>query len=456
VYKDAPTPDILPPMGPTLEILLILVLVLFNGVLAMSEIALVSSRNARLSRMAKEGSRGARVALELSEDPGRFLSTIQIGITLVGILAGAFGGATLSKQLGALLSGLPGIGRYAEPVAFALVVMAITYLSLIVGELVPKQLALNAPEKIAAALALPLRLLARVTAPAVHLLDLSSRVLLRLLGSNPSTEPPVTDEELRHIVESGRRAGVFERAEQEIVERVIRLGDRRVGDLLTPRSQLVSIDVDDSPDVQRRKMAEARHTFYPVYQGSLDHVLGLVSVKDVFTASMEGGAPFDLRTHLVEPLYLPESLSGYAALERFRDRRAHAALVVDEYGGIEGIVTLIDLLEALVGELPTPEEPEVMIVRREDGSLLLDGLLPESEVASLLSLGSREQEEAEEYLTLGGLVMGRLGHIPEAGESFEWAGWRFEVMDMDRHRVDKVLVERAGEEPPDESPPAQG
>lgn len=423
----------------SLEILLILLLLVLNGVLAMSEIALVSAKKVRLRQRAEAGDRGARAALKLAESPGRFLSTVQIGITLVGILAGAFGGATLAEHIGAWLARFPALAGYSEAIGVGIVVVALTYASLIIGELVPKQLALHDPEKTAARLARPLGLLSKVSAPAVFLLEMSSRLALRLLGSRPSEEPPITEEELRHLLDVGRRAGVFDPAEQEIVERVLRLGDMRVGQLVTHRSQMAALDVDDPPGESWARIAASGHSHFPVYQGGPDRVLGLVSVRDLWAKTIAGEAP-DLRAVLREPLYLPESLPALKALERFRSEAHHMALVLDEYGGVEGIVTLNDVLQALVGELPTPEEHDPMVVARKDGSWLLDGMLPIPDLEGLLRLSPAEAEELEEYQTLGGLFMGRIGRVPGVGDTFEWRTWRFEVVDMDGLRVDKVLL----------------
>jgi len=430
------------------EIVIILLLLVVNGVLAMSEIALVSAKKVRLLQMKEAGDRGAAVALELAEQPTRFLSTVQIGITLVGILAGAYGGATLAEQVGASLARLPALAPYSEAIGVAAVVVTITYLSLIVGELVPKQLGLNAPEAIAARLARPLRLLSRVSAPAVHLLDFSTRVVLRLLRARPPEDPPVTGEELRHLLDQGRQAGVFEPAEQRMVERVLRLGDLRVGDLATHRSRMIALDADDPPEVSWARIIESGHSEFPVCQGGPDHVLGLVSVRDLWAQCISGRDP-DLRAVLEEPLYLPEHLPVLRALERFRSEARNAAMVPDEYGGIEGIVTLDDVLQAIVGELPRAEEPEPMVREREDGSWLLDGMLPIVELEAVLGVSQAKAADLEDYQTLGGFVMGRLGSIPEAGDAFEWQGRRFEVVDMDGRRVDKVLVEAISESAPE-------
>jgi putative hemolysin len=423
----------------TFEIVLILLLILLNGVLAMSEIALVSAKKVRLRQRAEGGDKGARVALELAEEPGRFLSTVQIGITLVGILAGAFGGATVAEKLAARIEGVALLAPYSEAIGVGLVVLVITYLSLILGELVPKQLGLNAPEEIASRLARPLRLLSRVSAPVVHLLDASTRLLVRLLGARPSEDPPITEEEFKHLLDLGRAAGVFDPQEQAIVERVLRLGDMRVGELVTHRSQMVYLDVEDPPGLNQARMLESGHFYYPVCQGGPDRVLGLVSVRDLWARSVTG-EPTDLRSALFEPLYLPESLPAFKVLESFRTQSHHVALVLDEYGGIEGLVTLNDVLQALVGEIPAPDEAGLMVVAREDGSWLLDGMLPVGELEGLLRLSAAEAGDLEEYQSLGGFVMGRIGRVPEEGDRFDWREWRFEVLDMDGLRVDKVLL----------------
>lgn len=423
------------------EVLLIVLLALFNGVLAMSEIALVSARKVRLRQRAESGDKGARAALELAEAPVRFLSTVQVGITLVGILAGAFGGATLAEELGARIARVPVLAPYSEGMGIAIVVIGITYLNLIFGELVPKQIGLSAPERLASLLARPLKVLSKLSAPVVHLLDGSTRLVLRLLRIRPSDDPPVTEEELRHLLDQGTQAGVFEKGEQDIVARVIRLGERRVGELVTPRRDMVALDVNAPPEVNWSRIAASGYFYFPVYEGNPDRVLGIVSVKDLWARVISGREP-DLRDLLTEPLYLPEGVSALRALERLRETASHLALVLDEYGGIEGLVTLFDVLEAIVGELPATEGTEPMAVRREDGSWLLDGMLSVTELEEILDLSRDEAGDLEEYQTLGGFVMGMTGRVPETGNRFEWNGWRFEVLDMDDRRVDKVLAAR--------------
>jgi putative hemolysin len=437
-------------MDITLEIFAVFVLVLLNGVLSMSEIALVSSKPVRLKQRAEAGDRGAGKALELQEAPGRFLSTVQVGITLVGVLSGAVGGAALGDEMAALIGRVPFLAPYSEALGVSAVVLVITYLSLILGELVPKQLGLNAPEGIAAVMARPLDFLSRISRPVVTFLDGSTRFVLFLLRVRPSEEPPVTEDEIRHLLDEGRKAGVFEPKEQEMVERVLRLGDMRVGDLVTHRSQMVAIDLDAPPEASWARIVESGYSVFPVYQESLDRVVGIVEIKDLLAKTL-AGAPPDLRASLSEPLYLPESLPALRVLESFRENGRQAALVLDEYGGIEGIVTLNDVLQAIVGEIPSPEDTDPMVVQREDGSWLLDGTLPVGELESLLRLSAADSADLDEYQTLGGFVMGQVGRVPEAGDRFLWKSWRFEVVDMDGLRVDKVLLEAAAPaEPPAE------
>ncbi|HSG39742.1 MAG TPA: hemolysin family protein [Thermoanaerobaculia bacterium] len=429
-------------MDITLEIFAVFVLVLFNGILSMSEIALVSSKPVRLKQRAESGDRGAGKALELQRSPGRFLSTVQVGITLVGVLSGAVGGAALGDEAAGLIARIPALAPYSQALGVGMVVLAITYLSLIVGELVPKQLGLRSPEAISAFMARPLNLLSRVSAPVVLLLDWSTRAVLFLLRIQPSEEPPVTEEEIRHLLEQGRQAGVFHAKEQEIVERVLRLDDMRLGDLVTHRSQMIALDIGAPLELSLARVVESGHSHFPVYQESLDRILGLVAVKDLLAKALAGEAP-DLRACLTEPLYLPESLPALKVLESFRENGHHVALVLDEYGGIEGLVTLNDVLQAIVGEIPSAGDIEPMVVRREDGSWLLDGTLPVGELESLLRLTAAEAGDLDEYQTLGGFIMGRIGRVPTPGDHFPWKAWRFEVMDMDGLRVDKVLLEEA-------------
>ena len=422
------------------ELFVILLLILANGVFAMAEMALVSARKARLLEWAEAGNTRARAALELAQNPGEFLSTVQIGITLVGILAGAFGGARLAEPLADALRPLPGLGPYSETLSLGLVVGGIAYLSLVLGELVPKQLALTNPERLAAVLASPMRLVSRLASPAVRLLSRSTAAVLRLFRVHPIPEPPVTEGEIRHMMQQGAQAGVFEAAEHEMVQGVFRLGDRRIGALMTPRTDIVWLDLDDPPEELRRCILETVHSWLPVGRGDLDDLVGVARAKDLLVPLLTGQSEA-LEALIRPPVVVPESLPALGVLERFRQAGLHLALVVDEYGGVQGLVTPIDLLEALVGDLPDAGMPaEPAAVRRDDGSWLVDGMLPADELKALLPIGALPGEGTGAYQTVSGLVMQQLGRIPSTGDHFAWGGFRFEVVDMDGHRVDKVLV----------------
>ncbi|MBD2616477.1 MAG: hemolysin family protein [Nostoc sp. ZfuVER08] len=424
----------------TFEILIILVLIIANGIFSMSEMAIVSARKVRLQQLANQGDAKARVALKLAESPNNFLSTIQVGISLIGILTGAFGGATIANRLAVYVRLVPVLAPYSEPVSFGIVVLIITYLSLIIGELVPKRLALNNPEGIAAFVAIPMRALSAIASPMVHLLSASTDMVLRLLGVTQSTEPQVTEEEIKILIEQGTEAGTFEEAEQDMVERVFRLGDRPVSYLMTPRPDIVWLDLDDSAEENRQKMVESAYSRYPVCQGGLDNVLGVIPVTDLLARSFRG-EQLDLTVGLRQPVFVPESTRGLKVLELFKQTVTHMALVVDEYGVIQGLVTLNDIMSEIVGDVPSTDgQDQPQAVQREDGSWLLDGMLPVEEFLELFAMEEWESEERGSYQTLGGFVITHLGRIPAAADHFEWEGMRIEVMDMDGNRVDKVLV----------------
>lgn len=423
------------------EIVLVLLLIVTNGVFALAEIAIISARRARLQQRAEAGDRGARAALELARDSSRFLSTVQIGITLVGILAGAYGGATLAEAIAGGLREVPGLAPYAQTVGLLVVVVAITYLSLVVGELVPKRLALSNPELVAARVARPMRALSRLTAPVVKVLSASGDLLLRLLGVTKSTEPPVTVEELRILVEQGASAGVFEAAEHELVDSALHLDERRVRVVMTPRTDLIWLDLDRPLEALRDLVLESAHGYFPAGRGSLDNVTGVVSARE-FLGQLVGGRPLDWAALLRPPLFVPDSQSILDVLERLRSTGQPLALVIDEFGGVLGMATLTDVVEALVGEInaPTGEPDEPDVVRRDDGSWLVDGRLPVDELKALLGLRALPEEDAAGYDTVGGLVMTAMGAIPKVGQHFDLDGWCFEVVDMDGHRVDRVMV----------------
>lgn len=429
-------------MGPGGEILVLLALVLLNGGLAMSELAVVSARKERLRLRAEAGSRGAAAALALAADPSRLLSTIQIGITLVGVGAGAFGGATLGEDLGAALSRLPHLSRYGPPLGFGIVVAAVTVLSLVVGELVPKRVALVAPEAIACAAAPALELLARFFGPVERALSAVTEGAVRLLRLDAAAEPAVTEQEIRSLVERGAEEGVLQEAEQEMVEGVLALGDRAVGSLMTPRRDVVWLDAAASLAQIREAVSASPFGRYPVAAGDLDDPVGVVEAPDLLRAALAGG-PVDLVSLARPALLLPESLPALAALEQLREARAKAALVVDEHGSVQGIVTLTDLATAVLGDFPAPGE-ESSAVRREDGSWLFDGTAGLQEVEESLGVGGIAEGAGGAYATVAGLVLRRFGRLPHAGQAVVAHGLRFEVVDMDGPRVDKVLVSSAG------------
>lgn len=421
------------------EILLIVLLIFANGVFAMSEMAIVSARKARLQQLANAGDAKARAALELANSPDRFLSTVQIGITLVGILAGAFGGATIAEQIAAYIGAVvPSLAPYGETIGLVVVVLSITYLSLVFGELIPKRFALNRPERIASVVAQPMNLLSQLAAPFVHLLSFSSNVIFEIFGIKASSEPPVTEEEIKVLIEQGTQAGVFAETEQDLVESVFRLADRRVGALMTPRREIDWIDANAPPAEIRRRMSESHYSRFPICEGAVDNVIGVVKAKDYLVAASE---TVSLRSVLEQPLFVPETTTALQTLESFKGAHTHIALIIDEHGAVEGLVTTNDILEAIAGDIALPaNQAESYAVRREDGSWLLDGALPVDEFKDIFSVAKLPDENKSGYHTLAGFIFTFLGRIPATADYFEWNGLRFEIMDMDGNRIDKVLV----------------
>jgi len=432
--------------GVATEIAIVLLLILLNGLFAMAEIAVVSARRVRLQQMAIGGDRGAQVALQMAQSPNRFLSTVQVGITLVGIFAGAYGGARIAEPLAETLAEVSWLAPYAEGISLFIVVGAITFLSVVIGELVPKRIGLNSAERIAARVARPMQTLSVLATPVVRTLSLATEGVLNLLGIESSTEEEVSEEEIRVLVEQSARAGIIEEAEREMVESVFRLNDRPLEAMMTPRPEIVWLDVNAPEEENRRIIMEAEHSRFPVCDGSLDRVLGVVRAKDLLSDCI-GGRPLDLQGAMIEPLYFPETMRTLRALEPFKQSGSHLAFVVDEYGGIDGLITLIDILEAIVGDIPTEEEiVEPPVLQREDGSWLIDGLLTLDEFEALFPV-KRFPEEGV-YQTMGGFVVYMIGKLPVTGDTFEWGGFRFEVVDMDGHRVDKLLLTELPEDEP--------
>jgi putative hemolysin len=422
---------------PLLEVLVVLCLILINGFLAMSELAVVSSRRARLERMAEEGKRGARAALSLIDEPTRFLSTVQVGITLVGVLAGAYSGATLAEPLSMMLR--DDMGTYAYPVALAVVVAGITYLSLVVGELVPKRIAFNDPEAVAARVAPTMSALSVAGAPIVWLLRASTEAVVGLLRIPDKPESTVTEDEVRRMIAEGTRTGVFHTAERDLIHGVLHIADRTVRSVMTPRVEVIWIDLDDPPETIRKEIADSGHSRFPAGRKGLDELAGIIHTKYLFDQLARTGR-FELQDSLSEPLIVHEATPVLRILEMFRENPVHMAIVVDEYGVVEGIVTPTDILTAIAGDLPedVADLEEAAAVRREDGTWLMDGMIGIHEAERLL--GRKDMREEEDFETLAGFVLARFGQIPQTGDRFEWDGLRFEIVDMDGRRIDRILV----------------
>jgi putative hemolysin len=423
-----------------LQIGIVFLLILLNGFFALAEMAVVSARKARLQHAAALGRDGARVALELKRDPGRFLSTVQIGITLISVLASVVGGATLADTLAQYLEEFPALGTYARSLSFAIVVILITYFSLILGELVPKRIALSRPELIAARLSWVLQGLARLATPVGWFLSLSSSLVMRLLPIRAGEPAPVTEEEITLMLREATAAGHFQAAETAIVEMVFRLGDRRVGAVMTPRTQVEWLDLTDGEEENRRKIAASAHSRFPVVDGGPQQVVGILQVKDLLGAAL-ARHPFDLRGVVRPPLYLPNTVTALRALELFKTSGEPMALVVDEYGDFDGLVTLTDILQSLVGDIATPGDVEgPAVVQRDDGSWLVDGMVGVDEVRDLTGLVELPGEGDGDFHTLGGFLMARLNRVPAIADRIMVKGFRFEVVDMDGRRVDRVLI----------------
>lgn len=427
--------------NPLLDIAIVLILMLVNGFFAFSELAIISARRERLQPMAEAGEDGAKLALQMSDDPTALLSTVQVGITLVGILAGAFGGAALSARLSPLLADLPVVGPYSEAISFFIVVSIITYLSVVIGELVPKRLALQNPERAAAFVAPPMSVISRIAQPIVRVLAFSTDSILRLFGIDSRENVRlVTEDEIKLLVAQGAKAGVFDDAERDMVERIFRLGDRQLRSIMTPRTEVVWLDVNETTDEIRATVHDSSHTQFPVCEDSIDYVLGVVRSKDLLSYQWANDQ-IDLRAVSQPALFLPETMMVFRALELFKMQGTHMAILIDEFGGVEGVVTLIDILESIVGDIPTVDEmKEPPIVIREDGSMLIEGPISIDDLRLVLDLDDLPDDG--NYQTLGGFVVFMMGRLPHAGESFNWSNLRFEVMDMDGNRVDKVLVQR--------------
>ncbi|HSH03308.1 MAG TPA: hemolysin family protein [Anaerolineae bacterium] len=419
----------------------VLALIFANGLFAMSEIAVISARKARLKQQVEAGNEGAKAALALANNPSDFLSTVQIGITLIGILAGAFGGASVSAQIEPYISPLPIIGLYSETVSVGLVVAVITYLSLVIGELAPKDIALNNPEKIAIRVAKPLTLLATLTSPFVRLLTMSTKLVVRLAGVKIVDSPPITKDEIGLLMRQGAQHGIFEPAKEEIMQQVLELSERRINNLMTPRPDIAWLDINDTAETITTKLGQVRHSRFPVCRDELDNVVGIVLVRDLLDQILNH-QEINLNDILQPALFVPNGLPVLRVLERFKEAQTQIALISDEYGTLEGLMTLNDLLEAIVGDIPElgdPPDPEA--TQRQDGSWLIDGDYPVLAFRDLLNIPHPLPDEDENfYETLGGFAMTYLERVPQTGDTFIWKEYKFEIVDMDWRRIDKILV----------------
>jgi putative hemolysin len=424
------------------DVLLLLLLIVLNGIFAMSEIAVVSARRARLIQLAEDGSKGARHALTLASEPTRFLSSVQVGITSIGILNGAIGEGVIAARLRPALEQVPLLAPYADTLSLAIMVAVLTYVSLIIGELVPKRIALIHPETIASVIARPMEVVAGVTRPIVFLLSVSTDSILRLFRVRQAKQPGVTADEIRVMLEQGAEEGVFEPTEHELVTNVLNLDERHVGAVLTPRSNIVYVDIRDSVDTLREKLREQPHSVLPLCDGSLDKVLGFVRSTKVLERFLERGQP-DLPSLAEPPLFVPETMTLMKLLEQFKRTHLPIALVVDEFGDVEGLVSFTDVISSIVGDLPMEPGEEPAIVQREDGSWLLDGAVDlDTALRTLEAEAMVSDEDRQHFHTLGGLAMIALGRVPRTGDVFERGDYRFEVVDMDGNRVDRILASR--------------
>jgi putative hemolysin len=417
------------------EILIIIGLILINGLFSMAEIALVSARKARLESQAARGDEKARKALDLANHPDKFLSTVQIGITLIGILTGIFSGQKLTSDIEAWVKGFPALAEYSNGIATTIVVFIVTYLSLVLGELLPKRIGLNAPEKIAKAVAKPMQVVSWITHPFIWLLTKSTNLIVKLFNLKGS-DNQVTEEEIKAIISEGTEHGAIEEAEQEIIERVFHLGDRNITSLMTHRSDIKWLDINSTVAEARAIITDDLHSVYPVCDGQIDNIKGIVSIKDMYLADSKK----KIGTMMKPAMYVPENNSAYQVLEFFKKTKAHYCFIVDEYGSVEGMITFFDILEAIVGDTPETGDIDYEVIEREDGSLLVDGQLSFYDLLSRLNKTEWMNEGERDFDTVAGFVLNQMQRIPACGDRLEWKGLKFEVMDMDGHRIDKVLI----------------
>lgn len=430
--------------GILFELGLLFALLIANGIFSMAEMSVVSSRRARLQPLVDKDVRGARTALALVENPGVFLSTVQVGITLVGTLAGASSGGNLIDDLTPLLAQVPCLQAWAETVATIIVVSAITFLTVVIGELVPKRLAIQSPESTAMRLSPLMALLSRLTSPVVNLLDATSGLIARLFGAVPGTEPGVSEEEVRAMIHQGTLSGVFKPGEQRMVEGVLELDDLLAGDVMTPKNSIVWINLDDGVEENCRKITASGHSYFPAHRGTRDNVLGIIALKSLWAKQQQDGGPIQLEPLLTVPLFVPEMMSCQRVIEEFRKQRRHQALVVDEFGGVAGLVTLNDMMEAILGSMPDQDQRERPQARQQaEGVWIADAQMGIEAVATLTGLVVPKEEVDEGvYRTLSGFILHRLGHVPAEGENFVSGEHQLEITDTDRQRIDKVTIRR--------------
>lgn len=419
-----------------MEILILLLLIFLNGLFVMSEVALISARKARLESKAEKGDDQSRVALQLQEKPDIFLSTAQIGITLIAILTGVYSGEKFSKDLEPIIKNIPFLEHYAETISVVIVVIIVTFLSIIFGELIPKKMGLIYAEGIARVVSKPMLLLSRIGFPIVWLLTKVSNFLLRLFSIKTSKDNTVTEEEIKAIISEGTEQGTIEEAEQEIIERVFHLGDRNITSLMTYRNDIIWFDAHETENSIKEKINEEPHSVYPVCDGNIDNIKGMVSIKDLYIS--DDNTPFK---DIMKPaLFIPENITAYQVLEKFKESKQHSAFIVDEYGTLLGMITLNDILEAIVGDIPQPDVDDYEIREREDGSYLVDAQIPFYDFLARFDKTEWMNEGEHEFDTLAGFILHQLERIPQTGDKLEWRGFSFEVIDMDAHRIDKLLV----------------
>ena len=430
-----------------ISIVIIVVLIVVNGIFSMSELAVVSSRKGKLQKMYNDGKKHAKTAIDLMENPNQFLSTIQIGITLIGILTGAFGGATLSDPLNAIIS--PYI-PYSEIVSTIVVVIITTYLSLVVGELVPKRVALNNPEKIAVKVAKWMKLLSKASGPFVVILSKSTNGLLRLMGISHEENNAITEEEIELMIEEGRVEGTIEKEEEDIIKRVFKLDDQKVDMIMTPRNEIVWIDLEDTPEENQNKIIESKRSIFPVASGELDDFIGVVQAKDILSVLFKE-EDLEIEDIIKDPLVVPENLEALELVKQFKENKeyVHMSLVVDEFGSLTGLITLNDLLEGIVGDIPGIDETDDPIaIKRNDDSWLIDGRYQIDRFKELFDFdGEFPDEKEDNFTTIAGFILSYCGKIPTDGETFKWDRFCFEIMDMDGHQIDKILVTDLGDKP---------